>query len=63
MDNELKCVFMLGTLPASWDTFCTVVNNSAPIFGNHNPTYGGHLSWLFRPDVTNGMAILSYCDL
>mgnify|MGYP000187974207 CR=1 FL=1 len=30
MDDELKCVFLLCTLPTSWDTFCTVVSNSAP---------------------------------
>jgi hypothetical protein len=29
MDDELKAVFLLCTLPASWDTFCTVVSNSA----------------------------------
>ena len=30
MDNELKCVFLLCTLPSSWNTFCTVVSASAP---------------------------------
>ena len=29
MDDELKCVFLLCTLPSSWDTFCTVVSISA----------------------------------
>ena len=25
MDDELKCVFLLCTLPSSWDTFCTLL--------------------------------------
>ena len=33
MDYELKCVFLLRTLPTSWDTFCTIVSNS----GNSAP--------------------------
>ena len=30
MDDELKYVFLLCTLPASWDTFSTAISNSAP---------------------------------
>ena len=30
MDDELKSVFLLCTLPSSWNTFCTVVSASAP---------------------------------
>ena len=29
MDGELKCVFLLCTLLTSWDTFCSLVSNSA----------------------------------
>ncbi|MCO5609915.1 hypothetical protein L7F22_064150 [Adiantum nelumboides] len=28
--EEVKCIFMLCSLPPSWDTFCTAVSNSAP---------------------------------
>ena len=30
LDDELKAIFLLCSLPASWDMFCIVVNNSAP---------------------------------
>ena len=30
MDDELKSVFLLCMLPASWDTFYTAISNSAP---------------------------------
>eukprot|EP00250_Pteridium_aquilinum_P021200 c25051_g1_i1 orf=1172-1807(-) len=30
LDDELKAIFLLCSLPTSWDTFCTAVNNSAP---------------------------------
>ena len=30
MENELKCVFLLCTLPSSWDIFCTAISASAP---------------------------------
>ncbi|KAH7437435.1 hypothetical protein KP509_05G071900 [Ceratopteris richardii] len=30
MDNEMKAVLLLYTLPSSWDTFCTTISNSAP---------------------------------
>ena len=30
MDDEMKFVFLLCTLPASWDTFYTTISNSAP---------------------------------
>ena len=30
LDDELKYVFLLCTLPSSWDTFCTIVSNSNP---------------------------------
>ena len=30
LDDELKCVFLLCTLPTSWDTFCTAISASAP---------------------------------
>ncbi|MCO5603985.1 hypothetical protein L7F22_058142 [Adiantum nelumboides] len=28
--EEVKCIFMLCSLPPSWDTFCTAISNSAP---------------------------------
>ena len=37
LDDELKAIFFLCSLPASWDTFCTAVSNSAP---NGNLVYG-----------------------
>ena len=38
LDDELKAIFLLCSLPASWDTFCTAaVSNSAP---NGNLVYG-----------------------
>ena len=30
LDDELKAIFLLCSLPASWDTFCIAVSNSAP---------------------------------
>ena len=30
---EVKCIFMLCSLPSSWDTFCTAISNSAPATG------------------------------
>ena len=30
MDDELKAVLLLCTLPTSWDTFCIAISNSAP---------------------------------
>ena len=30
MDDELKAVFLLCTLPSSWDTFCTAISASVP---------------------------------
>ena len=29
-DAEMKAIFLLCSLPSSWDTFCTAINNSAP---------------------------------
>ena len=29
LDDELKAIFLLCSLPASWETFCTAVSNSA----------------------------------
>ena len=37
LDDELKAIFLLCSLLTSWDTFCTVVSNSAP---NDNLVYG-----------------------
>ena len=37
LDDEMKAIFLVCSLPASWDTFCTVVTNSAP---NGNLVYG-----------------------
>ncbi|MCO5579489.1 hypothetical protein L7F22_033344 [Adiantum nelumboides] len=31
--EEVKCIFMLCSLPPSWDTFCTAISNSAPATG------------------------------
>ena len=31
--EEVKCIFMLYSLPPSWDTFCTTISNSAPATG------------------------------
>ena len=31
--EEVKCIFMLCSLPPSWDTFCTAISNSAPAAG------------------------------
>ena len=28
--EEVRCIFLLCSLPSSWDTFCTAVSNSAP---------------------------------
>ena len=45
MDDELKAVFLLCTLPSSWDTFCTAISASAP---NRNLVYNdisGALLW------------------
>ena len=30
LDDELKAIFLVCPLPASWDTFCTAVSNSVP---------------------------------
>ncbi|MCO5600607.1 hypothetical protein L7F22_054722 [Adiantum nelumboides] len=30
IDDEMKAIFLLRSLPPSWDIFCTTVNNSAP---------------------------------
>ena len=32
-DEEVRCIFLLCSLPSSWDTFCTAVSNSAPTIG------------------------------
>ena len=32
-DDSVKAIFLLVTLPESWDTFCTTVSNSAPANG------------------------------
>ena len=37
LDDELKDIFLLCSLPASWDTFCIAVSNSTP---NGNLVYG-----------------------
>ena len=37
LDDELKAIFLLCSLPTSWDMFCTIVSNSAP---NGNLLYG-----------------------
>ena len=29
-DDEVKAIFLLCSLPASWDTFCTAISNSVP---------------------------------
>ncbi|MCO5601407.1 hypothetical protein L7F22_055528 [Adiantum nelumboides] len=38
LDDEMKTIFLLCSLPSSWDTFCMVINNSAPggqlVFGD-----------------------------
>lgn len=31
-DDEVKAIFLLSTLPDSWDTFATAISNSAPAF-------------------------------
>ena len=31
--EEVRCIFLLCSLPSSWDTFCTAVSNSAPATG------------------------------
>ncbi|MCO5559196.1 hypothetical protein L7F22_012791 [Adiantum nelumboides] len=43
LDDEMKTIFLLCSLPSSWDTFCMAISNSAP---------GGQL--VFR-DVTSSM--------
>ncbi|MCO5612668.1 hypothetical protein L7F22_066937 [Adiantum nelumboides] len=30
IDDKMKAIFLLCSLPASWDIFCTIVRNSAP---------------------------------
>ncbi|MCO5601379.1 hypothetical protein L7F22_055499 [Adiantum nelumboides] len=30
MDDEMKAIFLLCSLPPSWDIFCTAISNSAP---------------------------------
>ena len=30
IDDEMKAIFLLCSLPPSWDIFCTAVSNSAP---------------------------------
>ena len=30
LDDEMKAIFLLCSLPNSWDTFCMAVSNSAP---------------------------------
>ncbi|MCO5587106.1 hypothetical protein L7F22_041053 [Adiantum nelumboides] len=30
MDDEMKAIFLLCSLPPSWDIFCTTISNSAP---------------------------------
>ncbi|MCO5583936.1 hypothetical protein L7F22_037854 [Adiantum nelumboides] len=32
-DEEIKCIFLLCSLPLSWDTFCIAISNSVPGFG------------------------------
>ncbi|MCO5555155.1 hypothetical protein L7F22_008698 [Adiantum nelumboides] len=38
LDDEMKTIFLLCSLPSSWDTFCMAINNSAPggqlVFGD-----------------------------
>ena len=30
IDDEMKAIHLLCSLPLSWDTFCTAINNSTP---------------------------------
>ncbi|MCO5556876.1 hypothetical protein L7F22_010430 [Adiantum nelumboides] len=29
-DEKIRCIFLLCTLPSSWDTFCTAISNTTP---------------------------------
>ena len=45
LDDELKAIFLLCSLLASWDTFCTAVSNFAP-----NGNLGGFT--ICRPSIS-----------
>ena len=47
-DMEVKCIFLLCSLPSSWDTFCTAISNSAPATGL---VYNDVLGSLFTEEI------------
>ncbi|MCO5558517.1 hypothetical protein L7F22_012102 [Adiantum nelumboides] len=47
-DEEIKCIFLLCTLPLSWDTFCTAISNSMP---GTSLVYNDVLGSLFTKEI------------
>ena len=56
-DDELKCVFLLCTLPSSWDTFCTAISAYAP---NSKLVYNDICGALFGEEICRKSVIASH---
>ncbi|MCO5560011.1 hypothetical protein L7F22_013617 [Adiantum nelumboides] len=47
-DEKIKCIFLLCSLPLSWDMFCTTISNSVPGIGL---VYNDFLGSLFIEEI------------